>query len=193
MPRIFYFYRTGDGKTGRATAGGIARMLAAGRRVTAWRPRPASPGARVVAVAVSQIGTVEQPRNSNRGPQVQRYQSTTSVPGTGWPWCAAFRRWCRDKAGVDPKGYRGAYVPHLEFWARKAGKWRSRPSLGADVIFDWDGDGVGDHVGIVERVSPLVTIEGNTQAGAKGDQSNGGGVWRRTDRKSTTIRGYVAV
>jgi hypothetical protein len=191
MPRIYYKWRQGD-RSGRSTLDGIAK-LAQRAPVTFWRPRAASAGVRVARVAVSQIGTVESPRNSNRGEQVQRYQAATTVAGTGWPWCVAFRRWCRDTAGVDRGGYRGAYVPHLELWARKAGKWRTRPSIGADVIFDWDGDGVGDHVGIVEKVSPFVTVEGNTQAGARGDQSNGGGVWRRTDRQHTTIRGYVAV
>lgn len=148
---------------------------------------------RIVDMAVSQLGTLEQPRDSNRGAQVERYQAATTLGGTGWPWCVAFTVWVRQRVGaLAPSEYRGGYVPHLELWARKAGKWRTKPSLGARAIFDWGRDGLADHVGFVAQVSPLVTIEGNTQPGSRGDQSNGGGVYRRTDRTSNQIRGYVA-
>nr|MCW1079565.1 CHAP domain-containing protein [Streptococcus anginosus] len=57
------------------------------------------------------------------------------------------------------------------------------------VCFDWDGDGVADHVGFVERNygSYYQTIEGNTSSGASGSQSNGGGVYRRTRNLGSVI------
>jgi len=49
------------------------------------------------------------------------------------------------------------------------------PQVGDIVFYDWGGDGVSDHVGIVEKVNSdgsIVAIEGNTSDGF-GD-SNGG-------------------
>jgi hypothetical protein len=51
--------------------------------------------------AESQIGTSEAPRGSNRGARVQAYQASTTLPGTGWPWCAAFICWVWQEAGFD--------------------------------------------------------------------------------------------
>ena len=58
------------------------------------------------------------------------------------------------------------------------------------MLFDWGGDGLADHIGIVEENHPgegfMTTIEGNTSSGAGGSQSNGGGVYRRQ-------RGYGSI
>ena len=50
---------------------------------------------------------------------------------------------------------------------KAAGRWLpggSAPAPGDIVFFDWDGDGVSDHVGIVESCdgSTVRTIEGNS-------------------------------
>ena len=194
MRRPTFDWRDGSGRTGRAYAAGIAKLLDQGRRLTVQRTdrvkRPTA-GERAARVAASQLGVIET--GTNTGRQVQVYQASTTETGTGWPWCMAFVRWVWDRAGIHPNGYRGAYVPHLVTWAKKAGKWSQRPVVGAAVVFDWDG-GVADHVGIVERVRPdavSIFIEGNAQPGRGGDQSNGGGVWRRDDRTAPTILGYV--
>ena len=50
------------------------------------------------------------------------------------------------------------------------------------VLFDWDRDGLTDHVGIVEANLGdgwLQTIEGNTSPSNAGSQSAGNGVYRR--------------
>nr|DAY44672.1 MAG TPA: CHAP domain protein [Caudoviricetes sp.] len=50
------------------------------------------------------------------------------------------------------------------------------------VLFDWDQDGLTDHVGIVEANLGdgwLQTIEGNTSSSNAGSQSSGNGVYRR--------------
>lgn len=187
-----YEWKDGSGRSGRAWIAGINKLLEQGRRLTVQRvDRKPSKGAQAAKVAASQLDVREVPKDSNRGPMVQKYQQTTTVPGTGWPWCVAFVRWVWDRAGIHVDGYRGAYVPHLELWAKKAGKLKAKPVVGAAAIFDWNGDGVGDHTGIVETAKPLRFIEGNTQPGASGNQSDGGGVYRRSDRKPATIRGYV--
>jgi surface antigen len=56
------------------------------------------------------------------------------------------------------------------------------------ILFDWDGDGVADHIGLVEKVNSdgsVTTIEGNTSNPKTGQE----GVWRRT-RYESTILGY---
>ena len=47
-------------------------------------------GMMVVAEAKSHVGRGEVPPGSNTGPFVVECQRATFLPGTGWPWCAAF-------------------------------------------------------------------------------------------------------
>lgn len=62
------------------------------------------------------------------------------------PWCAAFVSVCAYKAGV-----KAPYACNTE--TLKAGmKITNTPKTGYFAFFDWDGDGVTDHVGIVTGV-----------------------------------------
>lgn len=81
----------------------------------------------------------------------------------GDPWCAAFVSLCAAEAGLTSFPFSAACQPMKE-WATKNGRWSSTPNVGGLVLFDWDGDGIADHVGIVETVSGqnIGTIEGNT-------------------------------
>ena len=52
-------------------------------------------------------------------------------------------------------------------WFMDRGQWQDgsfEPSAGHIIFFDWEGDGVTDHVGIVERVEngTVYTVEGNS-------------------------------
>lgn len=52
-------------------------------------------------------------------------------------------------------------------WFKSNGKWQEngyQPSAGTIIFFDWDGDGVSDHVGIVEKCESgrVYTVEGNS-------------------------------
>lgn len=65
-------------------------------------------------------------------------------------------------------------------WFQSRGKWQSAgstPTAGSLIFFDWDGDGVSDHVGIVEKCENGVvyTIEGNTSTRVEGEHVRG--VW----------------
>lgn len=114
--------------------------------------------AAMVAVAQSQIGNVG------------------GEPYWSWwgldyrvEWCAIFVSWCADQcgyldAGVLPKmeGVR----PYVD-WFIERGQWQGRdyePSPGDIIFFDWESDGLADHVGIVEKVENglIYTVEGNT-------------------------------
>ena len=113
--------------------------------------------AAMVAVAQSQIGNVG------------------GAPYWSWwgldyrvEWCAIFVSWCADQcgyldAGVLPKmeGVR----PYVD-WFIERGQWKGReyePSPGDIIFFDWESDGLADHVGIVEKVEDglIYTVEGN--------------------------------
>ena len=48
-------------------------------------------------VAVSQIGVMEKPLGSNRGPEVDKYLASVGL-GPGQFWCMAFVYYCFDKA-----------------------------------------------------------------------------------------------
>lgn len=111
---------------------------------------------------------------------------------SGVPYCAMFASYCLDWAGVTCAGMPSAYCPDIVNAGMDAGAAVSCEDAEAGdlVLFDWGGDGLADHVGIVEENHPgegyMTTIEGNTSTGASGSQSNGGVVARRQ-------RGYGSV
>ena len=83
-------------------------------------------------------------------------------------WCAIFVSWCADQcgyldAGILPKELN--VIPYVE-WFRERDQWQYmdyEPSPGDLIFYDWEGDGLADHVGIVERVEDgvIYSIEGN--------------------------------
>ena len=79
-------------------------------------------------------------------------------------------------------------------WFKSHGKWQETggiPSAGSLVFFDWNGDGISDHVGIVEKYEGgiIYTVEGNTGTNIGGN--NVRGVWKHSySVGSATILGY---
>jgi CHAP domain len=134
--------------------------------------------------AVSQIGVVESPPNTNQN----RYGEWYGMNGV--PWCAIFVTWCDQMTDAPSRsfacGSRYSYVPYIVSDAR-LGKnglaLTSSPRPGDLVCYDWSSDGEHDHVGIFESGSPssFDAIEGNTSTS---DNSNGGQVMRRARRSS---------
>lgn len=112
---------------------------------------------------------------------------------SGVPYCAMFASYCLDWADVSASGMPGAYVPWILSANSDDGRLVSNEDAqpGDLVMFDWHGDGVADHIGIVEVNHPddgwMQTIEGNTSSGNGGSQSNGGGVYRRARNYSSII------
>ena len=140
-----------------------------------------------VKLAKSKVGTIETPVN------IQEFGKWYGMNGV--PWCAIFVSWCFANSGSKSfsRRSRWAYVPYVlnDAHAARNGLTITRaPEAGDLVLFDWDSDGVCDHIGIVEKPSPLVTIEGNT---SPTDNSNGGQVMRRTDRSASDIAAFVHV
>jgi len=136
---------------------------------------------RALEVAIQQLGKKEDPPGSNQVSFSRWY-------GITGPWCAMFATWCYTQAGSAAfvKGERYAYVPYMLAAARLGGRGlvlTTDPLPGDLVIFDWENNGVPDHVGLFERHTMgggFKTVEGNT---AVGNDSNGGEVMRR-DRQT---------
>lgn len=139
---------------------------------------------KVLQIAAREIGYKESPSTSNRNKFGRWYGMDEQ------PWCAMFVSYCFYNAGLPlpittRKGF--AYCPYGVKWFKEQNKFFSTPVVGDVVFYDWEKDGISDHVGIVERINPdksIVAIEGNT---AVGNDSNGGEVMRRTRQKSQII------
>lgn len=107
--------------------------------------------------------------------------------GLNGDWCDFFFIWCNRQAGGNIP-LLGGYVPSLMEWAKQNGKFTQTPKVGYGVLFDFNRNGVPDHIGVYEadNGSEIINVEGNTNAG------NGTGVYRRS-REKKYILGYVAV
>jgi len=112
----------------------------------------------MVEIAASQIGNV------GGEPYWRWYGFSSRVA-----WCATFVSWVADQAGYIEAGSfpRFASCAVGVQWFRSRGLWQGRgytPAPGDIIFFDWQPDGVVDHVGIVERVEGgyVHTIEGNS-------------------------------
>jgi hypothetical protein len=156
-------------------------------------------------VAATQIGVREVPKNSNRGPQVDKYLRAAGLdPEDGcFPWCCAFTYWCFGQA-ADSLGRANPVVRTagcLDHW-RRAGLKGIPRLLRADavanpalvkpgMVFIMDFGGGKGHTGLVEKVEggKLVTIEGNTDGSGTRE---GGGVYRMTNRKIVDMgKGFI--
>jgi hypothetical protein len=159
-----------DGAIGPATAWALEHPGAAAPGYTAagWRSDIASEpeGAReVLAAAIAEIGTREEPDGSNRGPRVDVY----TAPYPAIPWCAAFVSWAWSRReGGSPFGR--IYSAHgLADWGQEHGRIVTIPQPG-DVwtIFR---DDVHGHAGLVVLVRPdgtMCTVEGNSGNAVRG-------------------------
>ena len=150
---------------------------------------------RALKYAQGEIGVKEHPANSNDGPRVREYQAVTGAYRA--PWCASFCSWAYKQAKRPLAGFNTAYVPSYVQAARNSdhglritSAQNARP--GDLVCFDWGGDGVSDHIGILEtRVTNggFRSVEGNTSFG---NNSNGGEVMRR-DRNLSQVQCFIRV
>jgi len=131
----------------------------------------------IVEVALTQLG--------NEGGQP--YWSWYGFDGRV-EWCACFVSWCADQCGYLESGI----VPKFSLcsdgadWFKGNGQWQDRnyePTAGNIIFFDWDSDGIIDHVGIVERCENgiVYTVEGNSGDACKQNQYGVG---------SSSIYGY---
>jgi hypothetical protein len=150
-------------------------------------------GITALEIAMQFIGVSEQPPKSNK----VMFSNWYGITG---PWCAMFVTYCfvsaKSKAFI--KGERYAYCPYILQDAKYNRNGLSLVSAnqakaGDVVLFDWDNDGIADHVGIV-NVSPMkatkfTTIEGNTS----GTNPSDGGMVAHMTRNVSDVIGFVRV
>src|SRR5258705_1978621 len=127
---------------------------------------------KIIKVATSQNGYKEEPRNSN----LTKYNIWYYGKNTAAPWCATSVSWVFNEAGYPlPKIQDGksgaAYVPYIYDFYKKwstpeKSKFTTSPQKADLVLYDWNGDKIGDHIGIfVDWVIPSKSFhawEGNT-------------------------------
>lgn len=173
-----------------------------------WRKRLADRYAKrgadlAVEFALAHIGVTEHPPGSNTGPHIDDWNRAVGTPpGPQAYWCGAFANACLHAAGFPDEHFM-AYCPNIEQHARSgADGWRwhgpsETPQPGWLALFTEGG--IAGHVELVVGVQGdhrPVTVGGNTsEQGKSGSQSNGGGVFRHTDRYASggfPIRGYAA-
>ena len=123
----------------------------------------------LVNVASGQLGTAENPPNSNRVP----YWTGIGLSGDqGQPWCAAFVTWCARQVGIGdqvnfvycPSGLQEMHTEGLQVQDIQPG----------DVLFFQWGDHIADHTGIASSVNPdtsVNTIEGNARLPGESNDS----------------------
>lgn len=132
---------------------------------------------RVISIAASQIGTVEEPKGSDRTKYGEAY---------GWngvAWCMIFVWWCFREAGLSQLFYDGkktASCTAVMQWAKARGQFVTGDYRPGDVLlYQLDKDAYADHTGIVEKVSggKIHSIEGNAGNAVKRVTTTAGKLW----------------
>lgn len=140
----------------------------------------------------TKVGQKEEPPNSNRVKWASEWY------GLIGPWCAmaVTRAYVEAGSKAFARGTRYAYCPFI-YADAVAGRNHLaityNPQPGDLVLFDWQRDGVADHIGLLDRLDNngprFWTVEGNT---ARGNDSDGGQVMQRTRAKSQ-VQAFVHV
>lgn len=112
----------------------------------------------IVEIALSQLGNVGG----------EPYWSWYGFPSRV-EWCATFVSWVANQAGYIDSGVipKFAACRNGVEWFKAMGEWQNKgyiPKSGDIIFFDWEVDGIVNHVGIVERVdnNTVYTVEGNS-------------------------------
>jgi len=169
----------------------VSRQIPTDQPMLVWTTALQGAGAGVGAVneGLHQLGYHEDPPGSNR----TKFGVWYGVDGV--KWCAIFVSYsfvasggpvlCADYDGAGVRKGKGcSYVPTILDWLRHTDRVVpvDRVKVGDIAIFDWDGNGRPDHIGMVVDPRGLaaggsfLSLEGNTSSG---NDSNGGRVMAR--------------
>jgi len=138
----------------------------------------------IVAIAAAENGVKENPPGSN----MQKYGLWMGFNGVAW--CDIFVSWVYWLVGKPLQtgefGKGSASVP--AFFNKFKTKATQDPKPGDIVIYDWNGDKLGDHIGIfdcwIEPGRSFKAWEGNTSTQ---NDSNGGEVMQRQRYKQSVL------
>ena len=136
---------------------------------------------RALDIARRELGSTESPAGSNR----TKYGKWMGLDGQ--PWCMSFVQWCFDQAGAPLPCRTGCCSALLRWYRANQPERVAQDPMPGDIVIYRFG-----HTGIVESASgsDVTAIEGNTSPGQGGSQDNGGGVFRRT-RKRSLAEAYI--
>lgn len=146
----------------------------------------------VLSKAQSQEGITESPPNSNKSPYGLWYAPSLD----GQKWCAMFVSWVFHHAGhplgsIQTKnGIHHCQSAHNYY--KSKGRVTAAPEPGDIVIYDWEGNGHADHIGIFIKwtnasKTAIEAWEGNTSAS---NNSDGGRVMKRV-RSRNLIKSFI--
>jgi hypothetical protein len=139
---------------------------------------------KVLNIARSQLGYAEIPVNRTK------FGRWYGMDGNSW--CDMFVSWVANTANARDIIGKAAYTPAHAAWFKAENRFDHNPHRGDVVFYQWPGMPRICHVGYVEKVlggGRIQTIEGNTEPGSGGNQSNGGGVYRRV-RAISLVAGF---
>ena len=145
----------------------------------------------VVTKAKSFLGVKESPAGSNRVVFNTDYYGK-EVSGPDYPWCCTFVwdvfRLC-GAPGLFYGGKKTARCQTVYEWGKekKLTVPKNSGRKGDLIIYDWNGNGVAQHIGFILSKNPdgtYDTIEGNT---AVGNDSNGGEVMQRKRQQDSIL------
>lgn len=135
---------------------------------------------KVISIARSQLGTVEDPPGSNNVIYNTDYYGHP-VSGSGYPWCAVFLWDIFRMAGESNAFYGGRKTASctslMEYYSGQ-NRWftSGMAQVGDIAIISFDASGKIEHCGLIVGTTSdsYYTIEGNTSPGLEGSQANGG-------------------
>ena len=187
-----------DGEVGSMTWGAlfgapaVAGVLAGGLAVAA------------LGTAVTQLGVMEEPLGSNRGPMVDKYLASVGCPPGNF-WCMSFVHWCFLQAATAAKMANPfpKTASCIDAWnkvkAAQPSKIISRSAAIANpslvrpgLVFILDHGGGHGHTGFVRQSfgGPFRTVEGNSN---NAGSANGLGVFELNRRKvmDSDLKGFL--
>ncbi len=146
-----------------------------------------------VSDMLSAMGSMEglSEHNASDAARINAITGESGINCQTTPWCAAYAMNMLNDYGVlDTSSCSNVnYCPTIRNWAKENNIWEGAqsgyvPNAGDAVLFDWEGDGTADHIGVVEKVEngKVYTIEGNTSDAVHR---------REYDLNSGNLLGYV--
>ena len=126
-----------------------------------WLPNDLDPRALAcVTAALDDVGEMETPAGSNRGPYVDALNAAAGSP-LGSFWCAtAATKWRRQGGASIPPHDAGSCEAWRK-WAFETGRFGSHPDYGAVALYG-ESPTHASHCGLVVRLGPVCDVEANT-------------------------------
>ena len=119
-----------------------------------------------VAWAENELGVREHPDGSNTGERVRFYQDRDWLPGTGYPWCAAFVCAVWEEGGKKALPWPSAGAWDMGNRARASGWTVSHPSMlkpGDIVVWAFGAGHVSIFLSYDAKTGAVVTRDGNVR------------------------------